>query len=164
MGDGFITDTTAFTLLATSQPHGQGDVLAAVTTTVTVINPDSTYTSLTVNGTTTILGPPQPINYTFTQDYQHTATTDGFLVGWVHDTSPDGSRITAHITHNNTPTRSATASTGKIPWQDVTEPVPDNFFLPVPHNAQLTIHKADPHTSSGTRTCQLRWIPLGNTT
>lgn len=161
-----IRDTTAFTLLASTQAYGAGDVLGAVTTTVTVINPTATYQQLTVNGNTTAFGPPETIDYKFTEDYQTTTSTDGFLVGWVQDTSTQGSRVTAEVRHNGQVIHAVTTSTGQLPaswnqsWnQQGTAVVPDNFFLPVPKGAQLTIKKAA--TSSGTRTCALRWIPIG---
>lgn len=157
-----IRDTTAFTLMASTQPYGAGDVLGAVTTTVTIINPTATYRSLTADGSTTAFGPPKALDYKFTADYSHAATTDGFLVGWVRDTFRTGSRVTAEVKRNGQITHTATASTGELPksWgQDATAVVPDNFFVPVPKGAELTIKKAN--TSSGDRTCALRWIPIG---
>ncbi|MEU3622112.1 hypothetical protein BS329_34000 [Amycolatopsis coloradensis] len=157
-----IHSTTAFTLLASTLPSGDGDVLGAVTTTVTVMNPTATYRTLAVDGGTTAFGPPKHLDYEFTADYSFTASTDGFLVGWVLDSAAPGSRVTAEVRHSDQTTHTATASTGTLPpsWeQEKPAVVPDNFFVPIPKGATLTIKKAT--KSSGERSCALRWIPIG---
>ncbi|QKW53600.1 hypothetical protein [Streptomyces buecherae] len=163
-----LTDTTVFTLWP-GPPDGD-PTAPPLTATVVVATPDQQVHHLAVDLATALLATPEPLDYTFTQPLHKTAGTDGFLAGWIQDTSEAGCTVTATVTAQGTEVIRATATTAGLPGRadgpGEPLPVPDNFLVPVPAGALLTIEAAthpprEPDGHTGNRTSALVWIPLG---
>ncbi|MFC0597618.1 hypothetical protein [Streptomyces palmae] len=165
-----LTQDTAFALRATEKPDGQGRLLAALTATVTITNPDAVFSTLDLTGGAAMIGPPEKISYGFTGQASKTVTTDGFLTGWIKDTSTGGSKVVATVSRSNKELYRAEVYSAKppAPWglnSDAAKCFFDNFFLPVPKGATLAILPATSHSGGsigdGSREAKLVWIPLG---
>ncbi|GAA2692080.1 hypothetical protein [Streptomyces lunalinharesii] len=163
-----LTQDTAFTLIASEGRYGTGKLLEVATVVVTVTHPDADFTDLHVSGRTNIIGLPEAVPYTFTSGYTKTnVPTDGFLVGYISDTSASGSKVPVTVTPAGGTPYGMTLYSARS--ADGATTVPDVVFLPVPKGATLTINASTVHSTGGAAdqeesrggpTASLFWIPL----